>query len=231
MNTLPRAVIFDWDNTLVDTWPIIHIALQQTFEALGVDAWDFDTTKRRVKKSMRDSFPEIFGENWQRAGELYQKNYREHHLAKLTPLEGALATLDTIKALGIPMFVISNKKGGNLRQEITHLGWNDYFVAITGSDDAAKDKPNIEPVLHTLTPHGFSPATDIWFIGDSDIDLECAKNTNCTAILYGDFAATQPEYTETHYAGFPFAAYTPTHAELVGLFTVTPRSSRDLASS
>lgn len=218
MKQLPRAVIFDWDNTLVDTWPIIHIALEQTFRALGVDPWDFDTTKRRVKKSMRDSFPEIFGPDWQQAGELYQKHYREHHLVKLKPLAGAIATLDVIKKLGIPMFIVSNKKGGNLRQEIAHLGWGHYFKGIAGSDDAAKDKPHADPVLHALTPHGFKPAEDIWFIGDSDIDLECAKNTNCTPVLYGDFAAAQLEYTATHYAGFPYAAYAPTHVELANLF-------------
>lgn len=218
MKKLPRAVIFDWDNTLVDTWPIIHIALEKTFQALGVPTWDFDTTRRRVRKSMRDSFPEIFGPDWQRAGELYQTHYREHHLAKLTPLEGALETLEAIRKLGIPMFVVSNKKGGNLRQEVEYLGWDHYFHGVTGSDDVAKDKPHADPVIHALTPHGFEPAEDIWFIGDSDIDLECAKNTNCTAVLYGDFARAQPECTDTHYAGFPYATHVPSHVELVNLF-------------
>jgi phosphoglycolate phosphatase len=30
---LPRAILFDWDNTLVDTWPTILDALNTTFEA------------------------------------------------------------------------------------------------------------------------------------------------------------------------------------------------------
>ncbi len=217
MLATPRAVIFDWDNTLVDTWPIIHVALEQTFQALGKPCWDFETTKKRVKKSMRDSFPEIFGEHWQQAGEMYQRHYRQHHINKLTPLTGAQETLNRIKELGIPMFVVSNKKGGNLRQEIEHLQWNHYFLSITGSDDAAKDKPHPEPVLHGLMPHGVSPSPDVWFVGDSDIDLECAQNTNCTAILYGEFARRQPEYTTTHYGGFPYAAYTETHSDLIQL--------------
>jgi phosphoglycolate phosphatase len=32
---LPKAVIFDWDNTLVDSWPVIHHALNETLEAYG----------------------------------------------------------------------------------------------------------------------------------------------------------------------------------------------------
>jgi phosphoglycolate phosphatase len=61
----PRAVIFDWDNTLVNTWPIIHDALNKTFAEHSLPLWEFEKTKARVRKSMRDSFPEIFGDNWQ----------------------------------------------------------------------------------------------------------------------------------------------------------------------
>jgi phosphoglycolate phosphatase len=25
--SIPRAILFDWDNTLVDTWPLIHTAM------------------------------------------------------------------------------------------------------------------------------------------------------------------------------------------------------------
>tara|TARA_R100001086_G_scaffold137349_1_gene71705 strand:- start:1375 stop:1527 length:153 start_codon:yes stop_codon:yes gene_type:complete len=40
--TLPRAVVFDWDNTLVDTWPIIHDALNHTFRAWGLREWTLE---------------------------------------------------------------------------------------------------------------------------------------------------------------------------------------------
>ena len=35
----PRALLFDWDNTLVDTWGAIHHALTVTFEAMGETPW------------------------------------------------------------------------------------------------------------------------------------------------------------------------------------------------
>ena len=31
----PRAILFDWDNTLVDTWPTIVECYHDTFTALG----------------------------------------------------------------------------------------------------------------------------------------------------------------------------------------------------
>ncbi len=31
----PKAIIFDWDNTLVDSWPVIEQSLNQTAQALN----------------------------------------------------------------------------------------------------------------------------------------------------------------------------------------------------
>ena len=50
----PKAVIFDWDNTLVNTWPIIHEALAATFKEMGQQPWTLEQTMARVRKSMRE---------------------------------------------------------------------------------------------------------------------------------------------------------------------------------
>lgn len=214
----PSAVIFDWDNTLVNTWPIIHAALNATFAAMGKPLWTFDMTKQRVRKSMRDSFPEIFGAHWEKAGDYYQKQYRANHLLKLEALEGAETLLEKVKKAGLYNVVVSNKKGPNLRQEVTHLGWNGYFDKVVGADDAARDKPFRDPVELAFAGSAHTPGGHVWFIGDSDIDLECAKNTGCTAILYGPTPKEHGDFTPTHFQSMPYHAYTPTHADLVRLF-------------
>ena len=67
---------------------------------------------------MRDSFPEIFGPNWEEPGAFYQAQYRAIHLGQLTPLPRAGEVLERVKAKGLFSVVVSNKKGGNLRQEV-----------------------------------------------------------------------------------------------------------------
>ena len=213
----PRAIIFDWDNTLVNTWPIIHDALAQTFVEMGLEAWSLEQTKSRVRKSMRDSFPEIFGDNWQEAAKLYQAHYRSSHLGKLEALHQAKEVLEKVKKLGLYSAVVSNKKGGNLREEAVHIGWSNLFDNITGADDAARDKPFADPVHLALAGSGIFPSADVWFIGDSEIDLECALNTSCTAILYGDDASAHPDYSSTHYQGFPYNAHVVSHAQTLEL--------------
>ncbi len=217
----PNAIIFDWDNTLVNTWPIIHSALATTFTEMGLEPWSFEQVKARVRKSMRDSFPEIFGDNWEKAAERYQANYRASHLGKLEALPLAQEMLEEVKKLGLYSVVVSNKKGGNLREEAKHIGWAHLFDSIVGANDAARDKPFSDPVHLALAGSGFEPAADIWFIGDSEIDLECAMNTGCTAILYGDDASAHPDYSATHYQGFPYHAHTVDHAQMLELIRTT----------
>lgn len=58
--TAPRAVLFDWDNTLVDSWQIIHEALHETFVAFDREPWTIEQTKAWVRHSMREAFPKAF---------------------------------------------------------------------------------------------------------------------------------------------------------------------------
>ena len=37
--TRPKAVLFDWDNTLVDSWAVIHAALNETLTAMDHPNW------------------------------------------------------------------------------------------------------------------------------------------------------------------------------------------------
>ena len=212
----PKAIIFDWDNTLVNTWPIIHNALFQTFTEMGMTPWTIEQTKARVRRSMRDSFPELFGDKWEEASGLYQKHYLESHLEKLESLPDAVLLLDFFRTTGIYNVVVSNKKGPNLRKEAEHIGWSHYFNKIVGANDAAADKPSPAPVLMALEGSGITPDKDVWFIGDSVIDLECAKNAGCSGIIYGDITSEglgAPK--DGLYEGFPYLFQAMNHKELL----------------
>lgn len=215
----PKAVIFDWDNTLVNTWPVIHDALNATFRDMGKPEWTMAETKNRVAKSMRDSFPVVFGEDWQKASELYQAHYRATHLGKLQALPRAEEVLKKVKELSLYSVVVSNKRGNNLRTEIAHIGWKHYFSAVVGADDAVRDKPHSDPVHMAFDKSGIIPGSDVWFLGDSEVDLECALETGCTAILYGPSAKEHPEYTKTHFRGFPYHAHMHDHTETLELLS------------
>ncbi len=182
----PKAIIFDWDNTLVDTWPLIHRAIDTTMEHMGREPWGLEKVKDNIHKSMRESFPEIFGANWQEAGEIYKNTYRSINLTNLELLPSALKLIKTISDLGILQFIVSNKIGVTLRKEAEKLEVDKYFFALIGSMDSSADKPSRQPVDLALMGSDLDVAKDeIWFVGDTIADVACAYNSGCTPIVYG----------------------------------------------
>lgn len=212
----PRAILFDWDNTLVNTWPLIHSALNMTLRHMDHPEWTYDRVRREVKQSMRDSFPVMFGERWKEAAKHYQTSYRSLHLDQLVPLADVTAMLEAIARPAVFVGVVSNKQGETLRKEIAHLGWAHYFDVAVGASDAARDKPHPDPVLLALRDSGISPAADVWFVGDTSIDIDCANATGCTPILFGD--CTEDWINESTH---PYAAHVPTHADFRALVVGT----------
>lgn len=181
----PKAIIFDWDNTLVDSWPVIHHALNETLTKWNKAPWTMEETRRRVRKSMRDAFPELFGDEWKEAGDYYRSIYRSLHMTNLHPMPGAAGLIEAIDRLGIMQGIISNKTSEILRREVAALKWGEFFSTVIGSGDLNVDKPSPEPVYKLLENTGISPA-ETWFVGDSVIDVECARASGCVMVFYGN---------------------------------------------
>lgn len=179
----PRAVLYDWDNTLADNWGAIVAAMNHTLVHYGLDPWDRDEARRRIKQSLRDAFPKLFGERWQDARETYYGHFAAHHLDHLRPMPGALDLLEAFAARGVYQAVVSNKTGRYLRAEAEALGWTGRFGRLVGANDAPRDKPDPAPVHLALEPAGIQPAGDVWFVGDSDIDMQCAHQAGVVGIL------------------------------------------------
>ncbi len=181
--SVPKAILFDWDNTLVESWAVINDALNYTLGTFNKNHWSISETKARARKSLRDSFPEMFGENWEKAAEVFYGRFEEIHISRLETKSGTQNMLEEILELGIFMGIVSNKRGDFLRKEVCHLGWDKYFSSIVGAGDTECDKPSCEPVELALLNCAEKKRNQVWFVGDADIDMECAHNANLTPIL------------------------------------------------
>lgn len=194
----PSVLLFDWDNTLIDSWPCIHRVVNVLMTRMGRPTWTLDETRRRIGRSMRDTFPEMFGDQWQEAGALFLEEFRAVHLDMLSALEGMEPMLRALRTRGVPMGLVSNKTGALLRREIEALGWGDLFFAAVGAGDATRDKPAPESVALALrdapgTAAG-RPDASVWFIGDSPTDMTCAHISGLTPVLLRAWAPEADEF-------------------------------------
>jgi phosphoglycolate phosphatase len=199
--TRPRALLFDWDSTLVDNWRSIETALNATLVAMGHAPWTAEETRARLRASMRESFPRLFGSRWEEAKQIFYDGINASHLEHLTPLPGAAEMLNDLAESGLYLGVVSNKTGSILRREAAHLGWDRFFGRVIGAGDALRDKPDPAPVFMALEGSEVRPGAAVWFVGDTAIDVDCARNANCTSILVAgqghgrdDFSNSRPDY-------------------------------------
>jgi phosphoglycolate phosphatase len=194
----PRAILFDWDNTLVDSWATIHEALNVAMAAMDKPSWSLEETMERVRLSLRASFPLHFGDRWEEAREIYLDAFRAIHLQRLHPLPGRGELLQALAADGIFLAVVSNKTGGLLRREAEELGWSALFGRVVGAGDAKLDKPDAAPVALALEPSGIGSGEAVWLVGDTAVDMQCACNSGCVPVLLGrsitdeEFAGCRP---------------------------------------
>jgi phosphoglycolate phosphatase len=181
----PRAILFDWDNTLVDTWETLRVAINAALQAFGQAPWTITETRQRVRRSLRDSFPELFGADWQAARDIFYRTFEAQHLATLEPLPGA-GRLVAELAGHLPLGVVSNKQGPLLRREADRLGWTAHFKTLVGATDAARDKPDRAPVDLAMKGISIPNLGHVWFVGDTALDMQTAHAAGCVPVLFGE---------------------------------------------
>lgn len=182
----PSTLLYDWDNTLVDGWAGITAALNAVFTAFDRPLWTKEDTRNRVRVSLRESFPIMFGDEWKRARDIFYGALAHEHLNHVAPMAGVPDVL--IAGVGWPQGVVSNKAGEFLRREVAHLGWAGYFGPVIGAGDATADKPDPAPLLMAMRQLGREPGPDTWYMGDTALDMRAARAAGLTAVLIGDAA-------------------------------------------
>ncbi len=181
----PAVLLWDWDNTLVDAWAGIAAALNATFAAFAMPPWTVAETRARVRVSLRESFPVMFGDSWTRARDIFYATLEAEHLSHVRPMPGVEQALE---AAARPQAVVSNKTGRFLRAEIVQLGWARYFAAAVGAGDADADKPDPAPIRLALAQMSEAARPAVWYLGDTALDMQAARAAGVTAVLVGDAA-------------------------------------------
>jgi phosphoglycolate phosphatase len=180
----PAVLLYDWDNTLVDGWAAITAALNATFAAFAMPAWTAADARERVRVALRESFPVMFGADWERARDIFYAAFAAQHLDHVTPMPGVADALAAGAA--VPQGVVSNKAGDYLRAEVAHLGWAGHFGTVIGAGDASADKPDPAPILLALVQLGRTADRSVWYLGDTALDMRTARAAGVTAVLVGD---------------------------------------------
>jgi phosphoglycolate phosphatase len=123
------------------------------------------------------------------AYDFFLRYYREHKLDFTYAYEGVLEALAALKDLhdapgGTPrtMAVLTNKPVRPARGICEGLGMADYFLHIYGGDSFPVKKPDPLGLLTLMEETGAGPDETV-MIGDSQVDVETARNAGAWSVL------------------------------------------------
>lgn len=180
----PGAVFFDWDGTLADSFVFLHAAHNHVCQILKRPPISLEEYEVYFGQPREKLYKEIYGDRMDEARVHFERYVLNNHLSGLKPAEGADALLRALYSMGIPCGVVSNKKRSLIEAEIENFGWRDFFISVVGAGEAVADKPSPAPLFLAVERASLAvPMASIWFVGDTDNDLICAKQAGCVAVL------------------------------------------------
>ena len=114
----------------------------------GLEPWTLEETRERVRGSMRDSFPALFGARWREAGEVFYRRFTERHMQTLQPCRARRSCWRNCTANGLYLAIVSNKKGDYLRKEAAHI-WDGIGFSAESSAHSMRPATSRRPIRCT----------------------------------------------------------------------------------
>lgn len=178
-----RAVVFDLDGTLVDSFEAIHASLVAAMKALGLPPWDLETTVRHVGRGVDYLVEAAVGPTLREGAlDVFRKDYAATCLTKTRLLPTVSQTLPKLVRSGYVLAVATNKPIDFTRRILDHLGIASYFRCVLGPEQVTRPKPAPDMLQAILACLDVQPSECV-YVGDMPLDVETATRAGVSCFL------------------------------------------------
>ena len=187
---MSKAILFDFDGTLLYTIPDLADAVNHGLAKYGYPTHDYPTIQSFVGNGVRLLVSRALpgGEDnpdFEAVFAAFGEYYDVHCLDKTAPYEGIMELLATLHAKAVPMAIVTNKYQA-AAEELRLKFFAEHIPIIEGDIAGRERKPDPAPVRAALAALGVA-AEDAVYIGDTEVDMRTALNsgTDFIAVAWG----------------------------------------------
>lgn len=186
-----KTIIFDLDGTLLDTLDDLTDAVNAALDACGLKRRTRDEVcafvGNGIVKLMERSVGADGMAHFERAFSTFKEYYAAHCADKTAPYAGILDLLRALKARGVKTAVLSNKADFAVK-ELAREYFDGLLLAAVGENEEAGIRKKPAPdALFAVMEELSSTAETTAYVGDSEVDIQTAKNAGvpCICVTWG----------------------------------------------
>lgn len=188
-----HGCIFDLDGTLANTLDSIAYFGNGTLAAFGLPPIPAEEYKllvgngadKLMERMLRRVGAAFSDEKLKKFRAEYDRRYESEPMKLVTPYPGLMELLNSLKAQGFLLGVLSNKPDNMTRYIVGEL-YGGLLDEVRGQREGVPKKPDPTAVLDIAKGFGLAPR-EILYVGDSGVDMETGKNAGMDpcGVLWG----------------------------------------------
>ncbi len=181
------TVLFDLDGTLTDPKVGITTSIRYALDKMDVTHDPADDLTWCIGPPIQHSFERLVGAaNAAEGVRLYRERYGVIGLFENDLFPSIDATLASLVAKGLRLFVATSKVDVFARRIVTHFNLDRHFIAVEGAEMDGTRSDKAEVIAHVLRSHGIDAGRAI-MIGDREHDIIGARKNGLRniGVLYG----------------------------------------------
>lgn len=168
MKDVVRTVLFDWDGTLLDSFPSGYRASIAVLQHFGIEI-DRERFLETYSPNWYESYrmlgvPE---EEWDNADQLWRKTYHQQ-TSELFPFVAAM--LERLRAAGFSLGIVTSGNRDRVGRELDRFGLRETFAAVVCFEDTHEKKPHPAPLVRGIERIRATPETTV-YVGDRPEDI------------------------------------------------------------
>jgi phosphoglycolate phosphatase len=183
-DTAVRAVVFDWDGTLLDSYHADATAYQEMFRKLGIE-WGITELEKHYSPNWHRVYRAagIPRRRWEEADRLWREAYAHLRPALMPGTRRVLRRLAPHYVLGL----VTSGDRARVRGQLHKFGFAQVFRVAVFAEDARQKKPHPAALQRALARLRLKP-NECVYVGDSPEDMEMARRAGVRAIaVFGPF--------------------------------------------